>query len=428
MKKILLFTHNLNYEGAPYVIYQLAELLIKNGYQVTVISFAMGALYDKFTECGAKVRIAIDDTYYRKFLLKEIITYDAAIINTIVLYQVLDELKNYIPAIWYIHEAKGMFEVLGYENEIFKNLITAYDNIVIASEHAKKYIETRYPVEKNRKITVIHNYCEDLSYLKSPKKDLNKPVNISVVGTICEVKNQIGLVNAYKKLPDEYKNKCVLHFAGQNGLLQYFSEFSLLIKDEKNIIYHGIISGKDKENFFKNTDVICIPSLDECHPLIALEALSSSKPLIISKNTGCTIYCNSDNSVIVDPENTEELKNALIYIIDNEAKLESMGIASRKAFEKYISKEQFEKSWLNVIENIKTLSNNPAPSICDTNCNLIGLIFSVLIKLIKSFFACVKYKIFYFILRKERHKLKAKNKKYDIAGYFLILKHILKCS
>ena len=408
-KKIILVTHNLNFEGAPIVLFELAKILLDFGVLVEVISCNMGNLYPKYKDLGININFAFDKDKYPNYLNDKILSADLVIVNTIVLWKLVEYIQDKVPAIWYIHEAEGVFSNHKFNNNQFTDLICNFENIYTVSEYAKNYIENNYPAQnEKRKIKIIHNFAKDTKELKKIIQSEDEPINITFPASICERKNQIGLITAYKNLPDEYKSKCIIHFAGKLESNKYTTEFLKLIKTEQNIKYHGLVLGDEKSKLYKESDIFCIPSIDDPYPLIGLEAISAYKPIMASCNTGTAGLCEKGAGIVFNPFKTEELTNAIMYMIDNKMQIKEMGIKAREIYEKYATKQQFENEWYKNLTEIfnKPFNRNPVK----IKTNKLKLIIDIYKQNLFTGISKYKHLLLYRLTKKPIHKEKFDSK------------------
>ena len=135
-KKILLVSQNLNIEGAPLVLYNLARILLDFGFKVDILSSQNGKLFYKFKQLGINIYFAKNNKEYPYFLHKKIIKYDLIIANTIISYKIVEKLKDYVPIIWYLHES--------YIPDYIIKSVGDFNNICCVSDYAKEGLEKSY--------------------------------------------------------------------------------------------------------------------------------------------------------------------------------------------------------------------------------------------------------------------------------------------
>jgi glycosyltransferase involved in cell wall biosynthesis len=104
--------------------------------------------------------------------------------------------------------------------------------------------------------------------------------------------------------------------------------------DEKGIVvFHG--RQNRVQDFLHDTDVFVLPTYyREGIPRSILEALSVGMPIITTDSPGCReTITNYENGILVKPRDLNELEKAMRFFLENPAKIESMGLTSRKMAE-----------------------------------------------------------------------------------------------
>ena len=85
-KSILLFSHNLNIEGAPTMLVSAAKILKENGYSVELLSMKDGPYREKLEQWGISVKFLekdLDSSTVRQNDSKYLKGFDLIIANTI---------------------------------------------------------------------------------------------------------------------------------------------------------------------------------------------------------------------------------------------------------------------------------------------------------------------------------------------------------
>lgn len=213
------------------------------------------------------------------------------------------------------------------------------DTIIAISESTKSDIIKYYNIPEE-KIEVIYQSCgrhffqkksEEIKNTIRQRYDLPSQFYL-YVGSIIERKNLLGIVQAMaqvdrsKLLPlviigngSKYKDQ-VVEFAQKSGILKY-----LLFKK---------ISYEDLPAVYQSAHLFIYPSYYEGFGIPVLEALLSNTP-VISSNVSSLPEVAGPNSVLVSPDQIDEISHALIEVSANEALRASMkkaGIEYAKKF------------------------------------------------------------------------------------------------
>ena len=134
-------------------------------------------------------------------------------------------------------------------------------------------------------------------------------------GRIEEVKNQQIIIDALKDFELEIPMR--LYIAGTGG-----GEESLKLKIatynlEDVVDFLGVLSIARMEEYYKEMDLIILPSKFEAFGLVLIEALSLGCPVLVSKNFGALTYIKDReflNKYSFDPLNPEDLRNKIKMI------------------------------------------------------------------------------------------------------------------
>jgi len=149
-----------------------------------------------------------------------------------------------------------------------------------------------------------------------------------------------------------------LRFAGnflrnkyRNKLMRLISIWGL----EDRVTIVGPKYGKEKEQEYMNADVFIFPSYfrQECFPLVLLEAMSCSLP-IISSNIGAIpeIIENGKQGILCNARNIDGFVEAILELAENTEKRKSLGQLARKKFEENYTIGDLERNTRDIFEKI----------------------------------------------------------------------------
>lgn len=337
-KKILFVTPELIYTGAPRSLLRMCKVALELGYYPLVWSAKQGPFIDEYKKAGISVSIVPENQLSNRETIEIIKSCKMAVCNTIVTDKYADLCSKYIPTVWYIREATNIPDFLK-GNQQREEILRKSKAICCVSEYAAKAI-SKY--NKNN-IMIIHNCVEDESNLATSYVcGSGDTIKFVQFGTMEYRKGYDILVAAYKLMPLEYQEKVELFFAGGfiNSGAPYCSYLFSEIKDCHNIHYLGIVKGEEnKIKTLSEMDVVVVASRDESCSLVALEGAMLSKPLIVTENVGAK-YMVEDNGIIVKNDNVISLRDAMMFMVDNKLKLNSMGKKSRNMYENFASMDQ----------------------------------------------------------------------------------------
>lgn len=239
------------------------------------------------------------------------------------------------------------------KNDIFhKYIYNSTDKIVAVSNYVKNRMVFSAPFLKD-KIKVIYNGI-DLEKFNLKVNDRNKflkefnlksnVTTIGIIGQISEGKGHFWLLKAIEILKKRYKN-FKLFIVGKGVLSEKLRNFAKQLSLEEYLIWTGF--RWDTEYFYRNIDIIVVPSKSEALGLVLMEAMALKKPVICS-NTGAfpEIVENNVNGIIVEYDNENQLAEKILFLIKNKKIRTELGENARKTIEKKFSLEKTIEEYL----------------------------------------------------------------------------------
>jgi glycosyltransferase involved in cell wall biosynthesis len=214
------------------------------------------------------------------------------------------------------------------------------DRIIAVSEKTKEDFLRQHQISKD-KITVIHNGvdCEKFSpnisgeSIRTTYSLGDSPLILTIGGNIL-LKGTIFALFALSKIVKVLpKVKLIVIGVDEKNIERLYPIIKNLgILD--NVILLGCIPNYEMPLYYSSSDLVLLPSLSENFPVVALEAMSSGKPVIASRVGGIPeLVSNNANGILVSPGNVEELVEALLRLLENKTLRNRLGNMGRKLVE-----------------------------------------------------------------------------------------------
>lgn len=259
-----------------------------------------------------------------------------------------------IPAkiIWHIHEQPNdsVKIIPDYIRNIYKRFfLSSKFNLIFVSRHSKESWEKVLDLKLNNDYIVY-----------PPVRALNNLISLRSIGTdfcfgylgaLVNEKNIMSLLEAFKEIVQQRKNSKINLVISGNGLLLgeiilKCEEFG--ITDRVEILKYN----SDVSNFFSKIDALVQPSYNESWGLVALEAMSYGKAVVMTRESGLKeILVDGVDCLFVNPLDKKDIGQKMQYLFDN--KTECANIASN-GFLKYKSfdfNNNFNKKVLSLVDS-----------------------------------------------------------------------------
>lgn len=253
-------------------------------------------------------------------------------------------------------------EEVEFHIEVEEYLLNKSKFIVSNSKAIEKQYNQYYNDACEGKTFLIPHGLEDMrKFVKNNKKlsDNSDNIEILFVGRL-EYRKGIDIIFECVPYICKKYNNVIFRFCGDNTInmpnseknykdyfLSKYNEFS------ERVIFEGYISDEELIDRYSNCDIFIAPSRFESFGLIFLEAMIFSKP-VIGTNIGGIPEVVEDgvSGILIENENSEDLKNALIKLIENKDIRENMGKNGRRIYEEKFTAEIMANKFIDYYKNI----------------------------------------------------------------------------
>lgn len=222
----------------------------------------------------------------------------------------------------------GNFDVLYNKSSYIQKRIIDY----ALRKSDVNFFETKYLVEKFKS----QNKCT--YWFPNVRKNTNFTVGkiyqkkFVFLGHVSKEKGIMELLNASKLLDDSY----TIDIYG--SLIDDIKKINF---HEYNVNYKGTLTPGDVQQTFSGYNILVLPSYREGYPGVIIEALSVGLPIIATNLEGIKEMVNDKSSILIDPKNTSQLKEAIESF--NEKNYIKKSAFALKQFENFDSDKQTEK-------------------------------------------------------------------------------------
>jgi len=240
--------------------------------------------------------------------------------------------------------------LIKYSSKELYKICSLVDVIVGCSKYITSNIIKAAPEFKSKCYTV-YNGVNLKTFNKIPiKEQYNFPI-ILFVGRIVKQKGLHILIQAFKEVLEMYPS-AQLYIVGtakatsrfkKNSYLKYLEAMSADIKD--NLSFIGSVPNKSLATYYSIADVFVCPSIwEEPFGMVITEAMACECAIVASK-TGGIPEVVGNAGMLVDPNNIDALKSAIIRILCNSRQKTTYGSMARKRAEDLFRWENIAKNF-----------------------------------------------------------------------------------
>ncbi|MDA3803091.1 MAG: glycosyltransferase family 4 protein [Patescibacteria group bacterium] len=234
-----------------------------------------------------------------------------------------------------------------------KKILKRSEIIVCANSYLAKLVEKVFPEFKDKIVVVnpglpeIDTRGSDMDSKKiSESYNFDNKTILFSLGRLVKRKGFDKTIEAIASLDDKEKENLVYVIAGAGPDEAYLRSL-VSTSDRERIIFLGQITEGEKWSWLNKCDIFVMPSRNisgdhEGFGIVYLEANLCSKPVIagLAGGVGDAVVDN-ETGLMVDPENIESIKDAILKLKDNSELRDSLGEKGKERVKK-------EFSWQNL--------------------------------------------------------------------------------
>lgn len=346
--RILYLITKSEFGGAQTHVADLCRYFFAQGHQVTVMSRAGGWLENECRHIGVTF---VDNKYFSNH------------ISPVSLYQgvraVQACVRQYKPDIVHCHSSAAAFfgrvairknirtiytahgwgfnvgikPWIAYPVLWLEKLCARYTDTYICVSDSVKQLGLRCALAPESKFHVVYNGVKVLEQ-QSRIKSNDDVIHILFVGRLAEPKKPELLLQVIASLPKEVQKKISCTIVG-DGLKR--KKLEIMAMDiEVPVVFTGSLLSVDVLHQMSQADIFVFLSVWEGLPYVVLEAMSRGLPVIASGVGGVKEMVSSQSGIIVN-NTTNQIYDALMYMIQNDEVRVRMGKEGKAQIERTFS-------------------------------------------------------------------------------------------
>ncbi len=231
-----------------------------------------------------------------------------------------------------------------------KYIVSRSDFLISFGSRSKAYLQDL--TSQDRKIYTAFNSIDNEFFIKQSQKSSRllggihqkyaikkkREKIVLYVGQFIKRKGIKLMLNLAKMLPN-YIFLLVGHGPEEEYMRRFIKKNRL-----KNIRIAGYSKYKDLPLLYSISDLFILPSLEEAWGVVANEAMSIGKPVLVSKYAGSSVDLVKDgiNGYVIDPNNIEDVIEKIKIIFSSEERSRKFGHNSLKIIKKVSFDQNFK--------------------------------------------------------------------------------------
>ena len=236
-----------------------------------------------------------------------------------------------------------------------KKIINDASVISVANEYEQKIFSS---LNKKSRIEIIRNGV-NLKKLVSKHNFKEKyQINsnfILFVGRFSKSKGIETLINAFSIVKNELKDSDI-HLVIMGVDFGYQAEMEKLIKKLNLSEEIKVIKNPPRDDVisaYGESEFLVLPSQWELSPLVPLESFAFKKPVISTNSHGIPYTVqNNKNGILVEPENSLELSNAIVKLLNDSELRKKLGLSGYNFVNEECNCVSMAKNSLKLYEDI----------------------------------------------------------------------------
>ncbi len=223
-------------------------------------------------------------------------------------------------------------------------LVLATAHITVISKSTAEAV-AKYEYINPKKIKVIYNGIRKVEAENKTRDDLlselELPDNFRYIGTISRlepIKNQSMMINAFSQLRKAMP-ECKLIIIGDGAKMSDLKNQAKSLGLEQAIIFTGFLD--NPQRFIQLFDVFLLSSFSEGTSMTLLEAMSLSKPCVVTDVGGNPeVVSDGVTGIVVKSDDTDNFASAILGLLQNETRRTALGTEALRCFKKKFSVEK----------------------------------------------------------------------------------------
>ncbi len=223
-----------------------------------------------------------------------------------------------------------------------ESMLKRSNKIIAVSDFTRRELLQYYKVRED-KIRVIHNGVDTNKFQPASDKRKAKqelgfnPDDIAIlsVGRLYARKGLFTLIESMPAVVRRFpRAKFIISGKGQSNEMKKLEAHTQKLGIIDNIVFTGYYPDRKLPRLYQAADVFAFSTFYENLPFAVLEALSTGLPVVTTNVGGIPeMIENGENGFLVQPFNSHELSDRILYYLEHPSAASKMALMARKVIE-----------------------------------------------------------------------------------------------
>ncbi|MCW4010265.1 MAG: glycosyltransferase family 4 protein [Candidatus Bathyarchaeota archaeon] len=242
-----------------------------------------------------------------------------------------------------------------------EGLLRRANKLIAVSDFTRRELVNYYGIKED-KIRVIHNGVDTTKFQpavdkRKAKKEMGlNPDELAIV-SVGRLYARKGLFTLIESMPAVVKRfpkaKFVISGKGQSDEMRKLIAHAERLGIRSSIVFTGYTPDEKLPTLYQAADVFAFSTFYEHHPFAVLEALSTGLPVVTTNVGGIPeTIVDGKNGFMCQPFNAEQFSSRILYLLEHPAAAQEMGRLARKTIEEQLDWRIVVKDAMNVYEEV----------------------------------------------------------------------------
>ena len=189
----------------------------------------------------------------------------------------------------------------------------------------------------------------DLNRFRPTESKSNRRFTVGYLGLLSERKGVLQLLEAIELLNSNSNLEFEFQFGGSGDYEQAVSEVA---QSRENVFFHGFVPDDDLADFYRELDVLILPSESEGLPNVVIEAMACGTPPLTTRVGGIPQLVEDGTNGFILPNREPETIASELSDINQNNEIESISRAASSTVHSEYSREKAVERYRNIVQSL----------------------------------------------------------------------------